>query len=144
MHGAPFVHHAAGVGLRAPDRERARIDKDFAPAGEVAGAPVQQQQAGLRRDGDADVVVDFEPGAADEALFGDEDLDVFLELQLQVDRQRAELRHAPLQDVAPVRRKGLAAQAAPAPFQTQRFAREPQDGEQRQRDDDDERHEDGR
>ena len=52
--------------------------------------------------------------------------------------------HAPLQDVAPVRRKGLAAQAAPAPFQTQRFAREPQDGEQRQRDDDDERHEDGR
>ena len=98
------------------DDEGAGVDQHL-PQARVVIRPglAQQQQAGLRGDGDAVLVGDGLTGAADERLLGDEDLDVVLQPLLQIGRQARHRRHTLAQDAAPDGRKGLGAQAlAPA------------------------------
>ena len=71
--------HAAAIGVAAVDNKAAGVDQDLAQLGVVAAWTVEQQQAGLGGDGDAHFVAHFQPGAADEGLFGEEHLHVLLE-----------------------------------------------------------------
>ena len=105
--------HTPTMGVYTVHHKRRRVHQNLAQLG-VTGAAVQGEQTGLRRNGDAHFIGDFQPGTADERFLGDEDLDVFLQLQLQIRRHLAEVRHPLAQDVAPCGRKRLTAQRAAA------------------------------
>ena len=140
MDRAPFMHDAGGVGAQAPNGERRRIDEDFTQRRKVAAAPVQQQQTGLGGDGHPHVVGHVQSVAADKGFFGDEYLDVLLELELQVGRQQPDLRHTLAQDGPPGRRERPAAQPAAARLDAQRFGEQPDRRNQRQQDEEEQRH----
>src|SRR5207248_8344874 len=101
--------------MHSLDDEGAGVDEDLAQPREVVRAAIEDEQARLRGDGDARLVGDLEPRAADERFLRDEDLDVLLELAAQLARQSTRVRDAPLENLAPLRWKGLRAQPLPAP-----------------------------
>lgn len=74
------------------------------------------RQAGLRCDGDAHLVGNFEPVATDKRFLGDEYLDVPLEFELQNRWQPMKIGNAVLEDTLPRRRKRQAAQLRAAAF----------------------------
>ena len=137
---AMLLQHTGAIRLHAIDDEGAGIDQDLPQVGVIVGAAVEEEEARLRRDGHAHFVVDDEAVAADERLLGQEDLDVLLELELQVGGKQAEIRHAPLQGVAPRVRKRLAAQSGAPAQDEDGLAQQPADDEQRQAEDDEEFH----
>jgi hypothetical protein len=74
----------------------------------VAGFAAQQQQAGLRSDGDADFVCDFETGAAFEVLLGQENLHVAEQLVLILLVQPGKEREILFENGEPTRRRSRA------------------------------------
>ena len=90
----------------ASDHGRRRDRRGCAQAREVARAPAEEQQARLRRDGDAHLVVDPLAVAANEVLLRDEHLHELLQLAPDVEGQAVEARHAPAKDRPPGGREG--------------------------------------
>ncbi len=113
QHMPPILQHAGSIRMNPIDDERARVNEYLPQVREVIGAStIQQQQTRLRGDGDAHLVGHLQPGATDERLLGEEDLDVPLELDLQIRGQQPKVRDAPLEDLAP--RVGKRPAAKPA------------------------------
>ena len=131
---ALLLLHAAVV-LHAVHHKSGGVHEDLAQLG-VTGAPVQREQTGLRSNGDAHLVGDFQPGTADERFLGDEDLDFFLQLQLQVGRHLPEVRHPLAQDLAPRCGERLLAQLPAAQQGTQGPGQQRQNKRRRQRGED--------
>ena len=125
---APIVmHQAKGVGSFTAHEERTRVQQDLRHAGEVVGAPVQQQQARLGGHDDAHFFGDFQASTSDERLLGHEHLDVLLQLKLKIGGQGADQRDPPPEDVTPRGRERFGAHARSLPASEQRFAKQPDD-----------------
>ena len=105
VRGAPTPRHQIGR----------RIDQDGDEVRIVVGLAMQQQDAGLRGDRDADLVGDLQAAAAFEALLGKEHLDVPEELVLILGWQARRVGDVLLDDRAPRVRKRAAANPIAAP-----------------------------
>ena len=71
-----FDEHAADEALDVVGNVAARVDQYRRQTWVIVGAPVQQQKAGLNRDGYTDFVGDFEPAATFEAFLRQKNLRV--------------------------------------------------------------------
>ncbi len=137
----PFLlQHARGFGTQSLDDESARIDEDLPEVLEVVRLAIEDQQAGLRGDGDAHFVRDLEAAAADERFLGHEHLHVLLELGLEIGREAAEVGHSPVDDFPPGGGKRLRAQAVTPPRGEEGLSEEPCDKQCREARDEEEAH----
>lgn len=89
------------------DHESLWIQQDLPQTTEGIDASVQHEQCGLGSDQHPHLVGDHESGATDHRDLGQQDLHLFLQLQLQVGGQAGEERHATSQDLAPGGRERL-------------------------------------
>ena len=127
-----LLQDARGLGPQPLDQESAGVDQDLPQIRVVVGPAVEDQQASLRGDGDANLIRNLEAGAADERLLGHEYLDVFLELAPKVARKAAHVGHAPIEDLAPGRGERSRAQLPSPPRDEERLRHHPgheQEGE---------------
>ena len=93
---------------------------------------IEQQQASLRRDGDAHFIVDLLLCAADEILLGQEDLDVALELPAKVIGKLADEGNPATDDCTPLGRKRARSKLVATVLPPARMAHEPGEQEQGQ------------
>src|SRR6185437_12722618 len=105
------------------------IDQDMSRAWKGLAAPAEHEEARLRRDHHAHLVGHFQPGATDELLLLDEDLDVSLELAAQPLGKAAQIRNAPIEDRAPLARKRPCAPSVAPQLQEPRPRHHPGDEE---------------
>src|SRR2546423_8107420 len=90
------------------------IDQNRNEVGIVIGLTMQQKQASLTRDGDADFVRQLQPATALEPLFGQKYLGMAEQLRLVRGRQPNKNGEIPLENLSPRVRSGLSAQASAA------------------------------
>ena len=124
-----LLQHAGRLEAQALDDEGARIDDDAMQAREVILVAVEEQQARLGGDRHAHLLGDLEAVAAGEALFGEEDLHVALQLRAQVARQAQVGGHAGLEDGAPSGGEGKRAKAPASSLPQPRGHRDGDDGQ---------------
>jgi len=87
-----------------------RIDENLRQLRVVIGVAMQQEQASLSGDGDADLISQLQPAAAFEVFLGKEDLDVAEELGAIVSRETPKDREVAIKNGEPCRRKWLGTQ----------------------------------
>jgi len=101
-----FLPQAATDWTFARHQVGARVHKDGRQAWIVVRRTVQQQDARLSGDGDADLVRELETTAAFEMLFRKENLRMSEQLPLVLRRQATEGSNVPLDDALPLGGKG--------------------------------------
>ncbi len=89
---------------------RARVDEDHVELRVRLDVATEQQQAGLRGDGDSDLVGELEPSAALERLLGEEDVNQSLELFALLGGEHFHVGHVALEQLAPLLGERLLAQ----------------------------------
>jgi hypothetical protein len=111
-----FDDEAVRRALATGDDVGAGIDQDGIEQRVVVGFAMEQEHAGLGRDGDANFVGEREAATSLEVLLGEEDLNVAQQLDQVGLAERGDVRDVPREDVPPRLRERPFAEPGPPRF----------------------------
>src|SRR5438067_245504 len=111
-----FVHHARPIDKLRRRQVRARVNQNGMEPGIIIMLPIEQKNAGLRRDRHPDLVGHLQATAALKRLLRQENPNKPPQFRLFVVGEQTVVRHPLTQNAEPGRRKRQLAQSLPSPF----------------------------